>query len=289
MNNTTVRFQELWGEFLDRILNPDLLAKIGLGFLQLAGILIAGKMFLRLGNFVIDRLFEEKEAYESNVKRRNKTLKIVLKSALRYILYFIGGATALEVVGVPIAPILAGAGVVGLAVGFGAQNLVRDVITGFFILFERQFSVGDYIKISDIDGIVQEIGLRVTKVKNFDGDLHIIPNGKIEQVTNLSSEARRVVVDAPIDYGQDISEVINILKELSKELKAEYSVIKEGPTVQGVQELAGSSVNIRIIAMVEPMESWQMGRIMRQRIKERFDEKGIDIPYNHLVLINKED
>jgi len=279
---------ELFNRFLAKILDPNLLMKVGIGLLQIAGILIAGKLILKFGNYLIDRLFEEKERHDKYIKRRNKTLQIVLKSALRYTLYFFGGTMALDVLGVPTTSIIAGAGVVGLAVGFGAQNLVRDVITGFFILFEKQFSIGDYIKVAGIDGVVQEIGLRVTKVRNFDGDLHIIPNGKIEQVTNLSSEARRVVIDAPIDYDQDIKEAIEILKELSNELKDEYPVIYEGPTVQGVQELAGSSVNIRLVAMVEPLESWQIARIIRQRVKERFDEKGIDIPYNHMVIVNKQ-
>ncbi|OCL28460.1 mechanosensitive ion channel protein MscS [Orenia metallireducens] len=280
-------FESVLNSFLKKILDPDLLIKIGIGLLQLAGILIAGKILLKLGNYLIDRLFEEKTKYDQYVKRRNKTLQIVLKSALRYTLYFVGGTMGLEVLGVPTTSIIAGAGVVGLAVGFGAQNLVRDVITGFFILFEKQFSVGDYVKIAGIEGIVQEIGLRITKVKNFDGDVHIVPNGKIEQVTNLSSETRRVVIDAPIDYNQNIKEAINILTELSTELKEEYPQIKEGPTVQGVQELAGSSINIRLVAMAEPMESWQIARVIRQKIKERFDEKGIEIPYNHMVIINK--
>jgi small conductance mechanosensitive channel len=281
-------FEGVFNSFIKRILDPDLLMKIGVGLLQLAGILIVGKLLLKLGNYLIDRLFEEKTKYDQYVKRRNKTLQIVLKSALRYILYFLGGTMGLDVLGVPTTSIIAGAGVVGLAVGFGAQNLVRDVITGFFILFERQFSIGDYVKVAGIEGIVQEIGLRVTKVRNFDGDLHIIPNGKIEQVTNLSSETRRIVIDAPIDYDQNIKEAIDILKELANELKEEFPQIKEGPTVQGVQELAGSSVNIRLVAMAEPMESWQIARIIRQRVKERFDEKGIEIPYNHMVIVNKQ-
>lgn len=158
-----------------------------------------------------------------------------------------------------------------------------------FILFENQFAVGDYIQTSNVEGIVEEIGLRITKIKNFDGDLHIVPNGNITQVTNLSANSRRALVDAAIDYDQDIQEAISILEDLCAELKEEYSdILTEGPQVLGVQELAGSSVNIRIIAMVDAMETWRMNRIIRQRIKERFDEKGISIPYDHLAIVQKQ-
>ncbi|MCK8816639.1 mechanosensitive ion channel family protein [Natroniella sulfidigena] len=270
------------------LLSAAILQQIGLAFLQLAAILVATKLLLRFGYFLIERLFEEREGYGKYTKQRNKTLNFVLKSALRYSIYFIGGTMALDVVGVPTSSILAGAGVVGLALGFGAQNLVKDVITGFFILFEKQFVVGDYVKIAEVEGIVKEIGLRVTKIKNFDGDLHIIPNGNIEQVTNFSTEARRVVVNAPIDYDQSIEEAIDVLEQLSSELKEEYQQIKEGPTVQGVDKLGDSSVEIRVIAMVDPMDSWQIGRVIKQRIKERFDQVGIAIPYQHLTIVNKE-
>ncbi|WP_027339662.1 mechanosensitive ion channel family protein [Halonatronum saccharophilum] len=272
-----------------RAWDPDFLLNLLSVVVQIALIIIAGRLLMRFGGFIIDRFFEDKQKYDKHLKRRNNTLKIVLKSALRYTLYFIGGTMALEVLGVPTTSIIAGAGVIGLAVGFGAQNLVQDIITGFFILFEKQFAVDDYVKFSDVEGIVEEVGLRVTKVRNFDGDLHIIPNGKIDQVTNLSTTTRRVVVDAAIDYNQNIQEAIDVLKGLAQEVKEEYSVIKEGPTVQGVQDLADSSVNIRVVAMVEPMDSWQIGRVLRQKIKERFDQVGISIPYNHMVIVNKED
>ncbi|MCK8826852.1 mechanosensitive ion channel family protein [Natroniella acetigena] len=286
------KLSDAWDQLFKMItvdlLSATILQQIGLAFLQLAAILVAIKLLLRFGDFLIERLFEEREEYEKYTKQRNKTLNFVLKSGLRYSIYFIGGTMALDVVGVPTTSILAGAGVVGLALGFGAQNLVKDIITGFFILFEKQFVVGDYVQIVEVEGIVREIGLRVTKIKNFDGDLHIIPNGSIEQVTNFSTEARRVVVNAPIDYEQSIQEAISVLEELASELKNEYQEIKEGPTVQGVQELADSSVQIRVIAMVEPMESWQIGRVMKQRIKERFDQVGITIPYQHLTVVNKD-
>ncbi|AGB42485.1 small-conductance mechanosensitive channel [Halobacteroides halobius DSM 5150] len=275
-------------EWLARFFSPNLLIKIGLALLQLVGILITTKLLLRFGYFFLERLFKGKNKSDKYIRQRNKTLNSILKSALRYILYFIGGTMALEVLGVPTTSIIAGAGVVGVAVGFGAQSLVKDIITGFFILFEKQFVLGDYIKIAGQEGFVEEIGLRVTKIKDFDGIIHNIPNGSIKQVTNLTASARRVVVDVAIDYQQNIQEAITILDELCQEVKEEHTnIIKDGPTVLGVQELAASSVNLRITAMVDPFQIWEMERIIKQQVKEHFDEREIEIPYKHLTIVKK--
>ncbi|MGM0470658.1 MAG: mechanosensitive ion channel family protein [Bacillota bacterium] len=270
-------------------LDGKILYQLGISLLQLVAVIIMIKLLLKLSTVLINKLFQNKDKYDKYTQQRNDTLETVLESATRYILYFIGVTMSLEVLGIPTTSVLAGAGVIGLAVGFGAQSLVKDVITGFFILFEKQFVIGDYIKVADKEGIVDEIGLRVTKVKNFDGDLHIIPNGNIGQVTNLTANSRRVLVDAAIDYDQDIQEATAVLENLCEEIKEEYSdIINDGPKVLGVQELAASSVNIRIVAMAEAMESWQMQRTIKQKVKERFDEVGIDIPYNHLTVVDKE-
>ncbi|MGM0369129.1 MAG: mechanosensitive ion channel family protein [Bacillota bacterium] len=270
------------------IVSPSLWIKIVIVLLKVLGILIGTKLLLRFSKTMIDRLFKEKADDDRYTRQRNTTLQSVLKSTLRYVVYFIAATMVLAVFGFSPAPILASAGVVGLAVGFGAQSLVKDIISGFFILFEKQFVVGDYVKILDVEGIVEEIGLRVTKIKNFDGDLHIIPNGKIEQVTNLTANVRRVVVDAPIEYEQNIAEAKQVLEELCSELNEEYQdVIAEEAKVLGVQDLAASSVNIRIVAMVEALDSWQMGRVFRQRVKEKLDQNEIGIPYDHLTIVNK--
>jgi len=275
--------------FSNNLMNEQLFFKVGLAFLQLVLILIGVKILFKFGNFLIEHLFEHNKGHDKYIRRRNRTLKIVLQSGLKYTIYFVAGTMALEVIGVPTTSILAGAGVVGVAVGFGAQSLVKDVITGFFILFERQFAIDDYVKIDNKEGIVEEIGLRVTKIKNFDGDLHIIPNGNINQVTNLSASARRVVVDVPIDYAQNIDEAIIVLEKLCQQIKVEYDeVIQSGPEVLGVEELADSSVNLRVIAMTEPMESWQIARVLKRRVKETFDKQQISIPYNHITLVNKD-
>jgi len=280
--------EHLISQLTAKLSSSQFLLDISLSLVKIILVILIGKYLLKALYFLIERLFKERAEDDVHTNQRNITLQAVAKSGLRYLIYFITGTIILELIGVPTTSVLAGAGVLGLAIGFGAQSLVTDVITGFFILFESQFAVGDYIQTSNVEGIVEEIGLRITKIKNFDGDLHIIPNGSITQVTNLSANSRRALVDAAIDYDQNIKEAISVLEDLCAELKEEYSdILTEGPQVLGVQELAGSSVNIRIIAMVEAMETWKMNRIIRQRIKERFDEEGIDIPYDHLAIIKK--
>ncbi len=203
---------ENWIEELETALNnidlSELILQLIVVLIQLIAVWISFKLLFRFTNFLIDSIFKKQKTNSRYLKQRNKTLKIVLKSGVRYTLYFLAVTMALEIMGIPTTSILAGAGVLGLAVGFGAQSLVTDVITGFFILFEKQFAVGDYIRTAGVEGIVDEIGLRVTKIKNFDGDLHIIPNGNIKQVTNLTANARRVLVDVPIDYDESITRLL---------------------------------------------------------------------------------
>ena len=273
----------------EQLITVEMLKTAGIKILQLIAILIIAKTLFKFINYLINNVFEEKENDNSQTIQRNKTLKAILNSALKYLFYFIVTTMALQVLGIPISSILAGAGVFGLAIGFGAQNLVEDVITGFFILFENQFGVSDYVKISGVEGFVQSVGLRTTTLKSFDGDIHIIPNSNIQQVTNLTADFRRVKIDAAIEYEQDIQQAIDVLEDISNEVKEEYSdIVNEGPRVLGVQELAASSVNIRVVAMVEAKEVWQMERVMKQKVKERFDQEGIGIPYDHLTIVNKE-
>ncbi len=249
-------------------------------------ILISSLIILKFGNKIIDKLIKQQETQSI---RRRKTLILLLRSIFRYTVYFVSGIIILSIFGVPVASLIAGAGIIGLAVGFGAQNLVRDIINGFFILFEDQFAVGDYIKIAGIEGIVEEIGVRTTNIRDFGGELHIVPNGEITQVTNYSSGNMRVMVDVGVSYDENPAEVIGVLEELCQEIALEKAdIVTDGPVVLGVHELASSSVIIRIWAKVKPMEQWAMGRYIRKRIKERFDELGVEIAYPHMVLLSKD-
>lgn len=248
-------------------------------------IIFSVKIILSLTNRIIDRTLRDKKQtnYFINNKRAN-TIAQILKKLVKYTLYFIGTLMILEMFGVKTTSILATAGVGGIAIGFGAQSLVKDVITGFFIILEDQYAVGDYIQVLSFEGIVEELGMRVTKLRDFSGELHIIPNGEIQVVTNRTRGAMRAMVTVGIAYEEDIDRAIKVMERVSRELKDTNEFILDGPTVLGVHSLDNSSIGIRIIAKTEPMEQWGVERELRKKIKEAFDMENIEIPYSKMVL-----
>lgn len=251
-------------------------------------IFIMMKLVIRISYTLIDRFFTKRHNMAFRMEeRKSNTLAVILKSVIKYLFYFIGTVSILKEFGIPIESIIATAGIGGLAIGFGAQSLVKDIITGFFILFEDQYSVGDYIKTGNFDGIVEEMGLRVTKIRAFSGELHIIPNGNIQTVTNLSRGSMRALVNVEIAYEEDVDESLGILSDLCKRLSQENDKIVEGPTVLGVTNLGETGIQLTVVAKTKPMEQWAVEREMRKRIKEEFDRAGIEIPYPKRVIIEK--
>ncbi len=261
----------------------------GARLLKVLVIIILARLALRFGTKVIDRMFAptpEKCVYLP--EKKAKTLSALLLSVWRYSVIVVTIILVLsELRIVEIAPILAGAGVLGLAVGFGAQSLVRDVISGFFIILEDQFSIGDYVSVGGYTGIVEELGLRITKIRDFSGELHIIPNGQIDAVTNRTRGSMRALVDVGVAYEENIDRVLSVLEELSLRFAADNSDIIEGPTVLGVVELDDSAVIIRIVARTVAMAQWKVERDLRLLIKTEFDSLGIEIPYPRRVLYSR--
>lgn len=255
--------------------------------LKILAVILIGRLVVVVASRFVDRLVERHGRREVlfTEERRLQTLAGLAKSLIRYAVYFIVAVTVLDLSGVETRSILLGAGVAGLAVGFGAQNLVRDVLSGVFILLEDQFSVGDYISLGTIDGIVEEMGLRTTRIRAFGGEVHIIPNGTIERVTNFSRGSIRVLFEVEIAYEEDTSRVIGIVQEVLDRFAAESEVVTEGPKVLGVSQLGQSGVSLMVWAKVKPMEQWAVGRELRLRIKEAFDRAGIEIPYPRRVYI----
>ncbi len=273
---------------VDFYTNPERLAGIIGGAIKILLILIASKIAIKFMIVIIDKFFENRERLRIKLEEnRIKTLKSILKSIARYTIYFIAALPILDTVGVDIKGFIAAAGIGGLAIGFGAQNLVRDVITGFFILFEDQFTVGDYVDFDGKSGIVEEMALRVTKIRDFSGDLHIIPNGAISKVTNRCRGNMRAKVDISIAYEEDIENAIEVLNKASQELLKETDAIVEGPTVLGVTSFGASDVVITTIAKTKPMSQWEVERLMRKRFKQAFDKAGIEIPYPKRVVYNQ--
>ena len=248
-------------------------------------IILSIKIIISLANKIINRTLRNKEQtnYFVNNKRAN-TIGQVLQNLVKYTLYFIGSLMILDMFGIKTTSILATAGVGGIAIGFGAQSLVKDVITGFFIILENQYSVGDYVQILDFEGIVEELGMRVTKLRDFSGELHIIPNGEITIVTNLTRGPMRAIVTVSITYEEDIDRAIRVIEKLLNEIKQSNQAILDGPTVLGVDSLDASGILIKIDAQTKPLEKWAVEREIRKKIKETFDQENIKIPYQKIVL-----
>ena len=255
-------------------------------------VVLISAIISKLLSRIVDGLFKPRDDDQRHLfrdARRLMTLRTILKSVIRYAVYFIGGMMILAELGVNTTSLIAGAGIAGVALGFGAQNLVRDVITGFFILFEDQFAVGDRVTIAGISGIVEEIGLRVTRVRDFGGELHIVPNGSINLVTNFRGQSLRVMFDVQVPYGMQADRAIEILQRSLDEHRSEIPDIVEGPTVLGVQELGESGVLLRIWATAVPGQQWAVERALKLLIKESLDEHGIRVPYRHMVVLMGDD
>ena len=244
---------------------------------------------IKIGNRLINKFV--KKQIESNARfsmdnQKAKTIGEVLKSVLKYMTYFIGAALILSDAFNGISVAMASVG--GFALGFGAQSLVKDIINGFFILFEDQYGVGGHVTIGTFSGIVETIGIRTTVIRDFSGDVHLIPNGTINQVTNHSRGNIRFIVDVDISYEEDIDNAINVITNVCNKYKNENENIVEPIEVLGVNSLNASSVTIRIIGKTKPLKQWEAERELRKRVKKVLDEEGIEIPYPKTQLVNKE-
>jgi small conductance mechanosensitive channel len=283
MNDVITRINEYLSENIQPEQILSALARIG----QIILIFIMVKLLLQFLYTIIDKGFSKPKESDFFDTKKVSTLSALLKSILRYVIYFIAFWTILKIVGFPTESILAAAGIGGLAIGFGAQSLVRDIIVGFFIIFEDHFSVGEYVTIVGLSGIVEEMGLRVTKIRDFSGELHIIPNGSIGQVTNHSRGPMRALVRVSIAYEEDIDRAMAVIEEACLKIKEEMPEdIVDGPRPLGVAELADSGVTILVFARTKSMLQWSTERLIRKRIKEEFARRGIEIPYPKRVIIN---
>ncbi|HHY80597.1 mechanosensitive ion channel family protein [Thermoanaerobacter thermohydrosulfuricus] len=245
-------------------------------------ILVIAFIGIKIGDILISRFYKLQTKGKIQLpERKIGTLMSLTKNILRYVIYFIAAASILKIFNIEMTSILAVAGIGSLAIGFGAQNLVKDVISGFFIIFEDQFGVGDYITINNFSGLVEEVGLRTSKIRDFSGDLHIIPNGEIKTVTNHTRGSMRALVNVGIPYEEDIDRIINVLTQICEDIKKSRNDVIEGPTVLGITDFQDSQVLITIIAKTEPMKQWEVERDIRYRIKKVFDREKITFPYPH--------
>ena len=263
---------------------------LGIGFVGLKVVLIVilAAVVVRVAKMLIRKTFSVriKGPLKYN-ERRQQTMSKLLENVIAYVVYFMAIIAVLSAFTIDITGLIAGAGVLGLAIGFGAQNLVRDIITGFFIIFEDQFSVGDYVRIGQAEGTVEEIGLRTTKVKGFTGELFIFPNGNVTDVVNFSIHNSIAVVDINISYESDMAKVEQLIQEFLEDIQDKYEQIIKPPELLGVQNLTTTEVVMRIIAETLPMQHFAVSRGLRRDLKEFLDTQGVEIPYPRMVMVQR--
>ncbi|HSP22654.1 MAG TPA: mechanosensitive ion channel family protein [Planococcus sp. (in: firmicutes)] len=263
---------------------------LGIGFVGLKVVLIVilAAIVVRVAKVLIRKTFSVriKGPLKYN-ERRQQTMSKLLENVIAYVVYFMAIIAVLSAFTIDITGLIAGAGVLGLAIGFGAQNLVRDIITGFFIIFEDQFSVGDYVRIGQAEGTVEEIGLRTTKVKGFTGELFIFPNGNVTDVVNFSIHNSIAVVDINISYESDMAKVEQLIQEFLEGIEEKYEQIIKPPELLGVQNLTTTEVVMRIIAETLPMQHFAVSRGLRRDLKEFLDTQGVEIPYPRMVMVQR--
>jgi small-conductance mechanosensitive channel len=259
--------------------------------LKVIGILITLVILSQLSRWIVkwlEKFVPEKDPLQAaEAKKRAQTLGNILRHALLIVIFFIAILMILGELGIQLGPLLATAGIGALAIGFGAQSLVKDVISGFFIILENQYRIGDVVEVSGVSGLVESVGLRKTVLRDLEGRVHTIPNGEIKVVSNLTKEWSRAVVDIGISYHEDIDQIIGLLTQIGKELEGEEpykSAILEPAQILGVERFGESQLVIRMIVKTIPLKQWEVGRELRRRVKNRFDEKGIRIPLPHRVL-----
>ena len=222
--------------------------------------------------------------------QRAETMGSLLKSIVSIVIFTIFGITAIAELGYPVGPLLASAGVVGVALGFGAQSLVKDFLSGIFMIFEDQYGVGDSVDLGEAGGTVEAVGLRVTRVRDVQGTVWYVRNGEIVRVGNQSQNWARTVLDIPVAFDQDLHKVQEVLRDVAHALwdDEDYKhLIIEEPSVWGVQDLTPNWVTVRVTMKTAPLEQWAVAREMRQRILIRFDHEGIEFAHNGSVTWGK--
>lgn len=242
-----------------------------------AVVIIAAYFAVRLADSVIKRFFPVVSTTSGlgGADSRRKTLTSLARSTVRYAVGIILLVAVLDLAGINTSAILGGAAVVGVAVGLGAQNLVRDIISGFFIIYERQYDVGDYISAATVSGVVEEIGLRVTRLRDWSGEVHVIPNGLIERTTNSSRADSRLLVTLTIPHDVDVRKAIAVMRSICDQVRAEYPAITEGPTVLGITDLVLAGVVLTVWGKTKPLQHWPVERELRLRLKEGLESEGI--------------
>lgn len=270
---------------------PSLLLTWGSKAGKIALILVLGYVGVRLVRVLASALARALDGegavrFDARKQRRETIIRTVNRLGTGVALVVVA-LTILTELGINVAPLLASVGVVGVAVGLGTQSLVKDVLAGLFILLEDQFGIGDLVTIAGVTGTVEEMSLRRTTVRDFNGTLYTVPNSEIKVVSNVSKGWARVIVDVDVAYETDLGHAMNVLARVGEALASapEFQAdVLEPPQVLGVMALADSGVTLRIVVKVKAGAQWAISRDLQRRIKESFEREGIDIPYPQRVV-----
>jgi small conductance mechanosensitive channel len=262
--------------------------------LRIVGIVIAAwivigvlQRAIRAFRIRIANRFDDREAV-----KRAETLGRVFRYLAAVVVSLIAGMLVLGELGISVAPILGAAGVVGLAVGFGAQSLVKDYFTGFFILLENQIRVGDVVKLDDHAGLVEVVTLRYVQLRDYDGRVHFVPNGAITTVVNMSRGFAQAVMDIGVAYRENTDDVVQVMREVGSQMRADAAFAErllDDLEIAGVESWADSAVVIRCRFKCAPLEQWTVRREYLRRLKMAFDARGIEIPFPHLTIYAGQD
>src|SRR5436190_7006275 len=264
-------------EILGRLYVPTLIPVIRIGW-----VLIAGYLILKLIDAALNRLRLLIPSSDvlgvARVEQRTATLRQIIRSVTKTILILVVVLTISSELGFNIGPVLASAGIVGLAVGFGAQSLVKDVISGFFILFEDQYGIDDVVKIGDFTGVVERMTLRATVLRNLEGQVYVVPNGNIQNVIVMTKGWSRAVLDVTVPHKEELARVFDVLQRIGARLAQDWpDRILDQPSVLGVERLDDSGVTIRSIVKTPPLKHADVLREWRRRVKDEFDKAGIEL------------
>ncbi|MDJ0798068.1 MAG: mechanosensitive ion channel family protein [Calothrix sp. MO_167.B12] len=254
------------------------LASWGVVGIKLISIFLLSRILISIASLIVEELLIKSQNLTEAQQQRRETIAPLVKSIVKYFIYFGVGVLMLETIGMNPGPILAGAGILGLAVGLGAQNLINDIVSGFFILFENYYLVGDYIETDKASGYVEAIELRTTRIRHYLGQVYIVRNGDIASVTNFSKDFIYAYVEVGVDYDSNLNRVQEIIETVGCQLKEQNNDILEPTKVDGIKEFGDIRLSIFTITKVKPGRHVQVKRTLRKLLKEAFDREGIYIP-----------
>ena len=257
-------------------------------------------LFITIGTYILNRFLKhtiekivrtavvsDKYLSKESEEKREDTLIRIFTWSSRIIILFIATLMILQEFGIPIGPILAGAGIIGIAVGFGGQYFIKDIISGFFFILENQYRVGDVVNFDGTGGLVEDISLRMTTLRDLDGTVYHIPHGEIKKVANLSKDFARINLNIGIAYAANLDHVIKIVNKVGDELSQDpqwKEFIIKPPQFLRVDDFADSSIVIKILGETQPLKQWEVTGELRKRIKIAFDNEGIEIPFPQRVV-----